>query len=446
MWRPRTLFAKTIITIAVVSAGFLFFTLSVIALFMLVPVGQRSADDLAALMVLSTDTWAELSPEARVPFERKLSQNYQLRLMTAREQLPAAQKYLPYFFFLETALSRRTGQEVRLKESRDDKGETWFWADIPTAKQAIRVGVSRSHIGAQPPLALLLLLTVGAMATLMTAVALVRRLTTPLERLSQAAQGIGRGAWPEPIPESGPEELASLARSFNNMTIQVQELLANRTTLLAGISHDLRTPLARIQLAVEMLSPNADPSLTNGIRGDVDQMNCLIGQFLEVSRGLEQGEKQSVDICAMLDELANCARRGGADIVWQAQEECRYTINPLALRRIVVNLLENAVRYSNGKPVTLRYACDPDNVTIRILDRGPGIPADQLEAVFRPFHRLEQSRSSETGGSGLGLSIARQLAESNGLSIRLHGREGGGTEAIVTLPGADKGRDKVRVR
>ena len=438
MWRPRTLFAKTIITIAVVSAGFLFFTLSVIGLFMLVPVGQRSGDDLAALMVLSADTWTELAPEARVSFERKLSEYYQLRLTPPREPLPEARKYLPYFFFLETALSRRTGEAIRLMESRDGRGETWFWADIPTHAHTIRIGLPRSHIGAQPPLALLLLLTVGAMATLMTTIALVRRLTTPLERLSQAAQGIGRGAWPEPIPESGPEELAALARSFNNMTVQVQELLANRTTLLAGISHDLRTPLARIQLAVEMLSPDADPSLTKGIRGDVEQMNCLIGQFLEVSRGLEQGERQSVDIRAMLDELAACARRGGANILWRAGEECSYTINPLALRRIVVNLLENAVRYSAGKAVTLSYACDPQNITIRILDRGPGIPADQMEAVFRPFHRLEQSRSSETGGSGLGLSIARQLADSNGLSVRLLAREGGGIEAVITLPARDE--------
>jgi len=434
MWRPRTLFAKTIITIAVVSAGYLLFTLSVISLFMLVPLGQRSADDLASLMLLSANTWVEMSPEARPAFEEKLAKNYMLMLTTSTGPLPDARKFLPYFYFLETALSRRTGQEIRLKGSQGNAGETWFWADIPIAKQTLRIGLQRSHIGAQPPLTLLLLLTVGSMATLMTAVALVRRLTTPLERLSWAAQRIGTGEWPEPIPEYGPEELAALSRSFNNMVVQVQELLANRTTLLAGISHDLRTPLARIQLALEMLSPNADPELTKGIRGDVEQMNCLIGQFLEVSRGLEQGEKQSVDINEMLEDLANCARRAGADIHWEPGETCHHTINPLALRRIVVNLLENAVRYGNGKPVTLKCQCDNSGITIRILDRGPGIPSDQLEAVFRPFYRLEQSRSSETGGSGLGLSIARQLANSTGLSIQLQPRKGGGTEAVVTLP------------
>lgn len=434
MWRPRTLFAKTITTIAVVSAGYLLFTLSVIGFFMLVPVGQQSADDLAALMIFSAENWTQQPAELRPLLEEKLVTSYRLRLNTQLEPLPEAQKLLPYYYFLESALSRRTGSVVRLRVDANGAGETWLWADIPLAAQTVRVGFPSSHVGAQPPQALLLLFTVGSLATLMTAVALVHRLTRPLERLSRAAHHIGSGEWPGPIPESGPEEIAAVIRSFNDMVVQVQELLANRTTLLAGISHDLRTPLARIQLALEMLSPQADPELIRGIRGDVEQMNCLIGQFLEVSRGLEQAEKESVDIRAMLEDLANCARRGGADIIWVPGEPCRYTINPLALRRIVVNLLENAVRYSHGKPVTLTHRCGKGGLTIHILDQGPGIPADQLEAVFRPFHRLEQSRSSATGGSGLGLSIARQLAMSYGLSIQLHNRDSGGLEAQITLP------------
>ncbi|MFO7594213.1 MAG: ATP-binding protein [Pseudomonadota bacterium] len=434
MWRPRTLFAKTIITIAIVSIGFLLFTLSIIGYFMLVPVGQRSADDLAALMVLSSESWARLPAEQRPAFSRKLARDYQLRLTSPHEPLPKAEKYLPYFFFLETALSRRYGREIQLVESRTSGGEHWYWAELAIGNERIRIGLPRSHVAARPPMALLLLLSVGSMAILMTALALVHHWTTPLERLSRAAYSIGQGVWPARLPETGPEELRTLARSFNDMTVQVQELLANRTTLLAGISHDLRTPLARIQLALEMLPENADPALINGIRGDVEQMNCLIGQFLEVSRGLDQGSTQSVDIHEILDDLANCARRGGALIEWEGGPVCHYHINPLALRRIVVNLLENAVRYSGGNPVTLRYDCEPKQITIRILDRGPGIPPDQREAVFRPFHRLERSRSSETGGSGLGLSIARQLAKSAGLSIGLHEREGGGTEAVVTLP------------
>jgi len=228
----------------------------------------------------------------------------------------------------------------------------------------------------------------------------------------------------------------TLARSFNEMAIQVQELLSNRTTLLAGISHDLRTPLARTQLALEMLPEEVDPELVNGIRSDVEQMDCLIGQFLELSRDLERGEQQKVIIYLMLDDLVNCARRGGATIQWQARDTCYTFTNPLALRRIIANLLENAVRYGGGSPVEVSYQCGKRDITIQIMDRGPGIPAEQLEAVFRPFYRLEQSRNSETGGSGLGLSIAQQLAGINGQKLTLRPRDGGGTIAELKLPAA----------
>ncbi|HEY9050479.1 MAG TPA: ATP-binding protein, partial [Gammaproteobacteria bacterium] len=313
----------------------------------------------------------------------------------------------------------------------DETGEDWYWAAIPIQQQIIYMGFPRSHINAQPPLVLILLLIVGSLATLATAAVLVRHLVTPLELLAQGAQQIGSGKRAALVPESGPDELVTLAHSFNEMAVQVQELLTNRTTLLAGISHDLRTPLARIQLALEMLPANSDSTLVNGMKGDVDQMNCLIGQFLELSRVLERGEKQEIEIRTMLDDIVSCARRGGAQIIWQPGAPCSIISNPLALRRIVVNLLENAVRYGGKEPVEVCYTCEHDDLLIKILDRGPGIPEEQLEAVFRPFYRLEQSRNTETGGTGLGLSIAQQLADINNLSIKLVSRAGGGTEAII---------------
>jgi two-component system osmolarity sensor histidine kinase EnvZ len=183
-----------------------------------------------------------------------------------------------------------------------------------------------------------------------------------------------------------------------------------------------------------MLPPDADPELMAGIRGDLDQMNRLVGQFLELSRGLEKGEQQQIEIGAMLDELANCARRGGAQVSYQQHGSCVVVRNPLALRRTVVNLLDNAVRYGGQKAVTLRYHCNPQATTIEIIDQGAGIPTDQLEAVFQPFYRLEQSRSMETGGSGLGLSIAKQLADANNIQLHLQSTLGEGTTAIITLP------------
>jgi len=434
MMFPKTLFARTVTMIATVSAAYLIFAFSVIGYLILIPVGKQSANDLAALMVFSAREWSEVTTEESVELEQYLLKSYQLKI-AGKQQLKSVNfKPLPYYYFLESSLKLRTGHDVQLKISQDDKGIDWYWANIIINNKNVQIGFSSTHIDAQPPLVLILLLIVGGLATLVTAAALVRHLTTPLESLSQNALRIGSGKEPELMPETGPDEILTLAKSFNKMAVQVKELLSNRTTLLSGISHDLRTPLARIQLALEMLPEDADSTLVDGIRGDVEQMNCLIGQFLELSKTLEKGEQHEIDIIKTLEDLINCARRGGAEIHWQTTEPCKLINNPMALRRIIVNLLENAVRYSEGQAVEVDYSCEKYFTIIKIMDRGPGIPDNEIEAVFRPFYRLDQSRNIETGGTGLGLSIALQLAEINKIKIQLSARKNGGTVAEIKVP------------
>ena len=280
-------------------------------------------------------------------------------------------------------------------------------------------------------------MSVGIIASFIAAVILAHRLTKPLASLARASQHIGSGATIKPLPEKRPLELAELVRSFNIMAFQIQDLVANRTTLLAGISHDLRTPLTRLELVLEMLEKDSGPELLKQAKNDIGQMNRLIGLFLEVSRGLQEEERQRINIGPLLNEIAEEFKQGGAEIIWQQGPDCYRLIHPLALRRILGNLLENAVRYGEGKAITLNYRVegkdDAEIVVIEVLDQGPGIPDDQLEAVFRPFHRLEQSRSTHTGGSGLGLSIAKQLASANGCNVELLPRDSGGTCARITI-------------
>lgn len=435
--RPRTLFGRTLATIALVSVGFQLFTLAVIAVLLLMPLGQRSADDLAALMLKTAAEWRAAADPAG--FAERLHAEEGLVIVAPGPELPPSRSWLPYRHFLEQALEQRTGAPLTLLSSRDAEGQAWFWADLPSADGPVRVGFSRTRIGVQPPVALLLVLSVGAWVTLLTAIALVRRLTAPLERLSGAAKRLGAGDWPEPVPEQGPEELAALAASFNRMVRQVRELVANRTTLLAGISHDLRTPMTQIQLALAMLpGEGGDPELMAGIRRDLDNMNRLIAQFLEISRELEGGGGETVVVEALLADLVTQFGLRGPEVKGPGCSGCRHALHALALRRVVANLLENAVRYGEGTPVEVTCRCDAGAVEIRVLDRGPGIPADRLEAVFRPFYRLEGSRSSATGGSGLGLAVARQLASANGWGLRLESREGGGTAGVISVPLATK--------
>lgn len=429
----RTLFSRILVTIAVVSVVFQLFTAWVIGQLMLLPVGQRAAADLVALMMQTAETWLQYPSAERVRYAAEVRESLLLHVGVPDQSLPYSTSLLPYLFFIERELQAKAGQPVMLRMSHMDNDD-WFWADVLVQGQPVRLGFSRSRIGVHPPFALFLVMSVGGLVILATTVLLARRLSRPLENLADAAQHIGSGQWPAPLPEEGPQELAALARSFNQMGQQVRELLANRTTLLAGISHDLRTPLARIQLALAMLPENAEPDLVQGMQRDLEEMNRLIGQFLEISRGLGEARQEWVDVREALQELADNARRGGAEVSWRDAGPCRLELHKLALCRIVANLLENAVRYGAGKPVELDYACGDDGLVLSIMDRGPGIPSEAREAVFRPFYRLEQSRSVQTGGSGLGLAIARQLAEANQWSIELLPRDGGGTVARVGIP------------
>ena len=427
---PASLFGRTATILGLAFLIFQIAALAVVAVTILKPMAQRSADDLAGLMVLSVQTWVELPPETRPYFERELAVHH--HLLIKRVDAPLAERADSFLnsHYIEQSLSRRTGQDIVLKA-----GETgWVWAEMRMGGHLIRIGFERDRYGVQSPLAAVGLVSLGALLTWLTAIVMVRRISRTLVRLGAAAGVVGQGQMPQPLPESGATELASLTRAFNLMANEVQALLANRTTLLAGISHDLRTPIARMRLALAMLPQDADARLIAQIEHDLEEMNRLIGSFLELSRGLQAEPRQKLDLSVLLDELAEDARRSGGTVEWETQHSCIAGAGPNSLRRVLSNLIENALRYGDNKPVTLECVCTATEALIRIMDRGPGIPADQVEAVFRPFYRLETSRNKATGGSGLGLAIAQQLAQANHWQVLLLPRTDGGLSAEVHIP------------
>jgi two-component system osmolarity sensor histidine kinase EnvZ len=377
--------------------------------------------------------------DERVWLQERIFRVHRLQVQDPPGTARAFPRQLPYFRLLETALGGRLGQRIELLASRASDGDRWYWADLPVDGATVRVGFPASRVDVQPWLAMMLILTVGTVVALITSGWLAHWLIAPLSRLALAAQRVGQGRRPDPLPESGPAELAALAHEFNRMSEQVQELLANRTTLLAGISHDLRTPLARISLAVGMMSERPERDLLERVMRDVDGMNDLIARCLEVSRDFTEQESIEFDLCDLLAEVASEHAHAGTEIRGRKGPDCRVFAKPLALKRILSNLVDNALRYSGGQPIDLEYRLVDHRVDICVLDRGSGIPEAEREAVFRPFHRLERSRSSTTGGSGLGLAIVRQLADANGWSVDLAPRDGGGTAACVRVPLADTG-------
>lgn len=430
--KRTTLFRSTVITVASAMIVLQLVIFSASAYYMMLPMVKRSTDDLAGLMVLSAQTWVELPPQTRPDFELELARQHNLWLIDGPTSLPDYEHHIPYLMMLEQSLKARTGKEIHTKET--EFGKTWYWVEFSSGGNQISIGFPQERLGVQSLQALLMILAATIVLTLVSSVVLARRITRPLQNLAEAARHVGMGNTPESLAEDGVEELAELARTFNNMAQQVQLLLANRTTLLAGISHDLRTPLARMRLAVEMLPVDADPKIIARLKNDVDEMNRLIGEFLNFSRGLEKEEQQQIDLNILLQELVDNMVAEGAAVQWRPVRQCVVKVGQMALSRIVTNLLSNAARYGAGGEIELVCECGEIVTVIRVLDRGPGVPADELENVFRPFYRLESSRSTATGGSGLGLAIAKQLAEVNGWKIALLPRTGGGTEARLTIP------------
>jgi two-component system osmolarity sensor histidine kinase EnvZ len=421
----RSLFARTALTLAIAFVVFQAAAFWVVYRTLIVPVAERSADDLAGLVVLSAQTWVELPPPTRAAFETELARRHGLRLTTVDV---GARVDAPAFSFrrqIEDALSRRLGETIAL---RGVPGTAAAWLDIPLGGHDLRVGFFPDRYAVEPPLAAIAVVALGTLLSLLTALLLVRRITGPLARAVAATGQVGAGELPAPLPETGPAELAELARRFNRMARAVHELLDNRTTLLAGISHDLRTPMTRLQLNLELLRDDASPARIDRAVRDLAEMNQLIGGYLELARTTQAEAKVRVDLASLLHEVA-----AECGLSWSPAAPCEVEAGRLALRQIVTNLIQNAQRHGGGTPVELVLECTDRAARVIVRDGGAGIADDQLEKVFRPFYRLESSRSQATGGTGLGLAIVRQLAETNGWKVGLKNRATGGLEARLEI-------------
>ena len=428
-----SLFRRTALTVA---AGLLVFQVAAgLAVFgyVLLPLAQRSADDLAAFLVLSARTWVELPPETRPAFAAELAENHGIGLSEAPDRHDEEVQYHPYMNLLRDALARRLdpGTPPRLAELQDGR----FHADIPMAGQALHFTFAKDLVSQSPLSALWWIFASGVLITLATAWLLARRVTAPVARLAHAARQIGVGEHPALLPETGDRELAELARAFNDTAARLAAQRENQATLLAGVSHDLRTPLARLKMALGLLAEDRDSPLLPRMEGDVAEIDSLIGAQLALSRAREREEAREIDVDALLAERTGAASAlAPGEITLLARGgPCRATVAPVALQRIVANLVDNALAHAGGGHVeVVRRRCG-SILFVGVRDRGPGIPAALREAVFRPFFRLEPSRNRATGGSGLGLAIARQLAETHGWRLALKARIGGGTSAWLAI-------------
>jgi two-component system osmolarity sensor histidine kinase EnvZ len=257
---------------------------------------------------------------------------------------------------------------------------------------------------------------------------IVSRINRPLKALATAAADIGGGKTPAPLSESGPVEIQALARSFNQMSQDLARLDADRALILAGVSHDLRTPLSRLRLSTEMSASDDKPEMI----ADIAEMDAIIGQFLDFARTQSEEPLAPTDIAGLAREAVEHELRLGHEINANIELVPEQPLRRLGIKRLISNLLDNALAYG-GKEVSIATRSAGGKLILEVLDRGPGIPPLAAERLKQPFTRLEPARSGK-GGSGLGLAIVDRIARHHGGSLELLAREGGGLLARVTLP------------
>jgi signal transduction histidine kinase len=259
----------------------------------------------------------------------------------------------------------------------------------------------------------------------------VRLITRSLDRLAGAADRLGADPEGSPIPEAGPSEIRRVIRAFNRMQAQVRGYVLERTRLLGAVSHDLRTPLTRLRLRAELLS---DPELRAKFVRDVTEMEAMAASALDFTRTLgAEARREPVDVGVLIERLSEDWRETGGQVTVEGEPREAVNAHPEALRRCLNNLIENALRY--GERAHVHVEDDGAALRIAVGDEGPGIPEAELERVFEPFFRLEPSRNRASGGAGLGLSIARNIARWHGGEVRLRNRAAGaGLVAELWLP------------
>jgi signal transduction histidine kinase len=259
----------------------------------------------------------------------------------------------------------------------------------------------------------------------------VRLVTRPMSVLARAAEELGRNIERPPLPETGTIELARASRALNTMQDRLKRYVETRLDALGAMSHDLKTPITRMRLRAEMLE---DAELRTRFIRDLDAMQEMVGSTLDHMRGLSEGGEEvcPIDLNALISSLKQDAEEAGHAVTVAGQTPGPVMGRAQALKRCLQNLLDNALAYGQRADITVREV--GRTVNVAISDGGPGIPESDIERVFEPFYRVEGSRNRNSGGSGLGLSIARNIAQAHGGAVRLRNLPQGGLEATLVLP------------
>ncbi|MCK8135794.1 two-component system sensor histidine kinase EnvZ [Pseudoalteromonas sp. 2CM28B] len=353
-----------------------------------------------------------------------------IEVMTQREAMRQGLGQTREYSMLSRSMSEQLNGSARVRISQTDPLIYWveapqapgYWVKVPLS------GYQENNL----EFLTFYLSSIGFLSVL-GGWLFARHLNRPLKALQQAAVKVGKGDFSSKLEEEGSSEVIEVTRAFNQMSRGIAALENDRRLLMAGVSHDLRTPLTRIRLATEMMN-DEDDYLREGIIYDIEDMNGIIDQFIEYLRHHKTDELACEDINALVTEVVNCELKQQRVITFKGNPSVGLIpLSSVAIKRVITNMIENALRYSDGDIEVLSYFnSNKKYVVIAVNDNGPGIPESELESVFEPFKQGDTARGSE--GSGLGLAIIKRIIDMHDGKVKLENRPEGGLSAQIYLP------------
>jgi two-component system osmolarity sensor histidine kinase EnvZ len=429
---PRTLLSRLLLLIALLLAISIYASLKIFDYFDREPRATTAALQAVTIVNYTRASLIASHENRRLALLSELSGREGVRVYAAYilediEPLPQD----PFINLIAQKIRERLGVETIITVNHYDIPGLWisfnvgqddFWVVIP------KIQVDRPF-----PWHWLGWAAVVGLLSLLGAYIIAARINRPLNLLVHAAERLRNGEPAPKLPEDSVEELREVSRTFNEMAESLVRLDAERTLLLAGVSHDIRTPLARLRLAVEMLSGGTGDSMKQGMIEDISDMDNIIHQFLDFVRGVEGEPTKMVDINELLRSLAERQARAGRNLKLNLTSTYFIPLRPLAMQRLLDNLVGNAYAYAKGE-VEVTSKITADKIIISVLDNGPGIPPEHAQRLLRPFERMDSARNKNEGGSGLGLAICNRIAKLHRGSLELINRPQGGLEARLSLP------------
>lgn len=331
------------------------------------------------------------------------------------------------------------GEETRF--ARNVNGVAGFWVSFAISDDEYWLMLDRDRIEGTSGIQWVSWAAVTLLLSLLGALLISGLINQPLARLATAARAVAHGRHITPLPEKGPMEIRETNRSFNQMVEDLERVESDRALVLAGISHDLRTPLARMQLEVELAGLPDDAR--KGMQSDLEQMDDIIGQFLDYAKPTDSKTFTHIDLSDLLQQtVQEVARINDVQLTAKIDDGLHMVGNPIEIRRVLNNLVENARRYGKHDPalpveIDLHAYVENHRIVLDFSDHGNGIPEQEITRLLRPFTRLDQARG-QANGAGLGLAIVDRIIKLHGGRIVLGNRAGGGLQAKIYLPEAKK--------